>query len=124
ARHLQLCLDALPLLHPLSFFLSNPTPTPPTYTLSLHDALPISFLSSKEAVNERVITRPGAPTREEFAARVANEPTTMSFLAEPFEKFKRGETLFDCRAQCAFSYSRRTSVWKKLHDRKQWRDLA
>ncbi len=83
-----------------------------------------TFLSSKEAVNERVVTRPGAPTREEFAARVANEPATMSFLAEPFEKFKRGETLFDCRAQCAFSYSRRTSVWKKLHDRKQWRDLA
>src|SRR5437016_5250823 len=83
-----------------------------------------SFLSSKEAVNERVVTRPGAPTREEFAARVANEPTTMSFLAEPFDKFKRGETVFDCRAQCAFSYSRRTSDWKKLHDRRLWRDLA
>ena len=83
-----------------------------------------TFLSSKEAVNERVVTRPGEPTREEFAARVANEPTTMSFLAEPFEKFKRGETVFDCRAQCAFSYSRRTADWKKLHDRKQWRDLA
>src|SRR5882762_1558093 len=83
-----------------------------------------TFLSSKEALNERVVTRPGAPTREEFAARVANEPTTMSFLAEPFEKFKRGETVFDCRAQCAFSYSRRTADWKKLHDRKQWRDLA
>jgi Zn-dependent protease with chaperone function len=83
-----------------------------------------TFLSSKEAVNERLVTRPGAPTREEFAARVANEPTTMSFLAGPFEKFKRGETVFDCRAQCAFSYSRRTSDWKKLHDRKQWRDLA
>ena len=83
-----------------------------------------SFLGSKEAVNERVVTRPGEPTREEFAARVANEPTTMSFLAEPFEKFKRGETVFDCRAQCAFSYSRRTPDWKKLHGRKQWRDLA
>src|SRR2546425_3908609 len=83
-----------------------------------------SFLSSKEAVNERVVTRPGDPTREEFASRVANEPTTMSFLAEPFEKFKRGETVFDCRAQCAFSYSRRTPDWKKLHGRKQWRDLA
>ena len=83
-----------------------------------------SFLSSKEAVNERVVTQPGEPTREEFAARVANEPTTMSFLAEPFEKFKRGETVFDCRAQCAFSYSRRTPDWKKLHGRKQWRDLA
>jgi Zn-dependent protease with chaperone function len=83
-----------------------------------------TFLGSKEAVNERVVTRPGEPTREEFAARVANEPTTMSFLAEPFEKFKRGETVFDCRAQCAFSYSRRTGDWKKLHDRKLWRDLA
>src|SRR5438876_609492 len=83
-----------------------------------------SFLSSKEAVNERVVTRPGEPTREEFAARVANEPTTMSFLAEAFERFKRGETVFDCRAQCAFSYSRRTPDWKKLHGRKQWRDLA
>src|SRR3989454_8190527 len=83
-----------------------------------------TFLGSKEAVNERVVTRPGEPTREEFAARVATEPTTMSFLAEPFEKFKRGETVFDCRAQCAFSYSRRTPDWKKLHGRKQWRDLA
>jgi predicted Zn-dependent protease len=83
-----------------------------------------TFLSAKEAVNERIVTKPGELSREEFAARAAKEGDTMTFLSAPFEKFKRGETLLDCRAQCSFSYSRRTGDWKQLHDKQRWRDLA
>src|SRR5699024_11703562 len=40
-------VPALTLLPLLSLFLSNNTPTSEIYTLSLHDALPISFVISK-----------------------------------------------------------------------------
>ena len=83
-----------------------------------------SFLNAREAANERVVTRPGEPTREEYAARVAREGETMTFLSEPFNRFRRGETVLDCTVQCAFGYSRRTGDWKRLHDSGQWRDLA
>src|SRR2546428_839155 len=61
-----------------------------------------SFLSSKEAVNERVVTRPG-------------EPTTMSFLAQPFEKPTRSDSVVDCLAQFAFGDSRITPDWQNAH---------
>ena len=80
------------------------------------------FLSAKEAVNERVVTRPGEPTREEYARGSATE--TLSFLAEPYERFKRGETVLECRAQCEYGYSNRKDDWKKLHAKGAWRDLA
>jgi predicted Zn-dependent protease len=83
-----------------------------------------SFLAAKEAVNERVVRKPGELTPEEYAAKVAREPATMTFLAEPFERFKRGETTFDCRLQCSLAYERRKGDWKRLHSRGQWRDLA
>ncbi|MGQ0653903.1 MAG: M48 family metallopeptidase [Betaproteobacteria bacterium] len=83
-----------------------------------------SFLSAKEAMNERTVMRPGEPTREEYAARVAREGETMTFLAEPFNRFRRGETVLDCTVQCAFGYSRAKGNWKRLHDSAQWRDLA
>lgn len=82
------------------------------------------FLSAKEAVNERVVSRPGEQTREQYAAQAARQGETLSFLAESFERFKRGQTLFDCRTQCVFSFTTRKGDWKKLHARRQWRDLA
>jgi predicted Zn-dependent protease len=83
-----------------------------------------TFLSAREGANERTVTKPGELTREEFAARAASQPETMTFLAEPFERFKSGKAEFDCRAQCAFSYGNRKGDWKRLHDQKRWRDLA
>jgi predicted Zn-dependent protease len=83
-----------------------------------------SFLSATEAANERVVRKPGELTPEQYAEKVAREPTTMTFLAEPFERFKRGETVFECRLQCSLAYERRKSDWKRLHARAQWRDLA
>jgi predicted Zn-dependent protease len=82
------------------------------------------FLNAAEGANERVVSRGGEMTRDEYAAKVAKEGETLTFLSEPFEKFKRGETVFDCRLQCGISYSKRKGDWKRLHDRQQWRDLA
>jgi hypothetical protein len=86
-----------------------------------HDAP--KFLGPRDGgANERVVTRPGELTREEYAARQATE--TLTFLSEPFERFKSGNAVFDCRLQCAWSYTRARSDWKALHDKGAWRDLA
>jgi Zn-dependent protease with chaperone function len=86
-----------------------------------HDAP--KFLGPRDGgANERVVTRPGELTREEYAARQATE--TLTFLSEPFERFKSGTAVFDCRLQCAWSYTRARSDWKALHDKGAWRDLA
>ncbi|HEY3075708.1 MAG TPA: M48 family metallopeptidase [Burkholderiales bacterium] len=82
------------------------------------------FLNAGEGANERVVTRAGEMTRDEYAAKVAKEGETLTFLSEPFEHFKRGDTVFDCRLQCGISYSKRKGDWKRLHERQQWRDLA
>jgi hypothetical protein len=74
------------------------------------------------ASNERVVTRPGEMTREEYAARAAND--TLTFLSEPFEQFKSGRATFDCQGQCSFAFSRKKGDWKKLHGAGAWRDLA
>ena len=87
------------------------------------DATP-SFLAAREGTNERTVTRPGEMTREEYAAKAAAQPETMTFLSEPFERFKGGKAVFDCRVQCAFAYGNRKGDWKKLHEQKRWRDLA
>jgi hypothetical protein len=83
-----------------------------------------SFLAAKEGVNERSVARPGEMTREEYAAKAANEADTMTFLSERFERFKSGNAVFDCRVPCAFSYGNRKADWRKLHAQKRWRDLA
>jgi predicted Zn-dependent protease len=82
------------------------------------------FLNAKEGANERVVARAGELSRGEYAGKVAREGETLSFLAQPFEAFKRGETVLDCRAGCAFSYSHKRADWKRLYERQLWRDLA
>jgi predicted Zn-dependent protease len=82
------------------------------------------FLSAREGANERVVTKAGEPTREEYAARVAKQPETMTFLSEPFERFKSGNAVFECRLQCSFGYANKKADWKKLHAKQNWRDLA
>jgi predicted Zn-dependent protease len=80
------------------------------------------FLNAREAVNERVVSKPGEITREEYAKHSATD--TLTFLSEPFERFKSGSALFDCRTQCSFAYSRKKGDWKRLHEAGAWRDLA
>jgi len=82
------------------------------------------FLSAKEAANERIVTRPGEMSREEYAAKAAKEGETLTFLAEPFERFKSGAAVLDCRAQCALRYGSRKNEFRKLHEKHAWRDLA
>jgi hypothetical protein len=93
----------------------------PLYAAAKSTAAP-SFLAAREAINERVVTRPGELTREEYAAREATD--TLTFLSEPFERFKSGNAVFDCRVQCAWGYSRGKRGWKALHEKGAWRDLA
>ena len=64
------------------------------------------------------------PTRQEYAARVAASPETMTFVSGPFEKFKRGESVFECRFECVFGYGSSRGTWKALYDKQAWRDLA
>jgi hypothetical protein len=80
------------------------------------------FLNAREAVNERVVSKPGEMTREDYAKQSATD--TLTFLSEPFERFKSGSALFDCRMQCSFAYSRQKGDWKRLHEAGAWRDLA
>ena len=81
-----------------------------------------SFLSASEATNERVVTTPGEMTREEYAKRSAND--TLTFLSEPYERFRSGQAVFDCKVQCSLAYSRSKGDWKRLHSAGAWRDLA
>ena len=82
------------------------------------------FLSAAEGRNERIVTRPGELSREEYAAKVAKEGDTLTFLSEPFERFKSGSAVFQCRAECALRYGTRKGDWRRLHEKEQWRDLA
>ena len=63
-------------------------------------------------------------SRQEYAARVAASPDTMTFVAEPFEKFKRGESVLECRFECVFAYGSNRGGWEAMREKKSWRDLA
>jgi Zn-dependent protease with chaperone function len=81
-----------------------------------------TFLGAKEAANERVVNRPGEITREEYARQSATD--TLTFLSEPFQRFRSGNIVFDCKVQCSLAYSRAKGDWKRLHSAGAWRDLA
>ena len=83
-----------------------------------------SFLGASEGKDERTVMKPGELTREEYARIAANQADTLTFLAESFERFKSGKTVFDCTVPCALGYSSRKGEWRKLHDQQRWRDLA
>ena len=81
-----------------------------------------SFLSARDATNERTVLKPGEITREEYAKQSAKD--TLTFLSEPYERFRSGNAVFDCKLQCSFAYSRGKGDWKRLHSSGAWRDLA
>jgi Zn-dependent protease with chaperone function len=72
-------------------------------------------------VNERPV---GGVSREEYASRVAAEPQVMTFVAEEFERFRKGEAVFSCTTECMFAYGYQRSSWTTLHQKGQWRELA
>jgi len=72
--------------------------------------------------NERAVTKPGEMTREEYAKLSATD--TLTFLSEPFQRFRSGNIVFDCKLQCSFAYSRSKGDWKQLYATGAWRDLA
>jgi hypothetical protein len=72
--------------------------------------------------NQRGVTRPGEMTREEYAARHAND--TLTIRSGDFERFKAGEVVFDCTVRCSFAYGSRKGGWRALHEKRAWRDLA
>lgn len=65
-----------------------------------------------------------AAARQAYADKAAGEADTMTFLGPQFEKFRKGEVVFECRFACYFAYTNRKSDWKALHEKKAWRDLA
>ena len=66
----------------------------------------------------------GTLSRDEYAARVAAEPETLTFVSEDFDRFKSGGVMFTCTLDCALSYTFQKSKWKALHEKRAWRDLA
>jgi len=82
------------------------------------------FLSAREASNERVVARPGEMSREEYAAKAAKEREPLTLFNEPFERFKSGQSVLECREECAVRYGTRKGDWKKLHQTNAWRELA
>ena len=48
----------------------------------------------------------------------------LTFLSQPFERFRSGNIVFDCKVQCSFAYSRAKGDWTRLHSAGAWRDLA
>lgn len=62
--------------------------------------------------------------KQAFAQKAAAEPETMSFVSAAFERFRRGEAVFDCRFACALAYGSHRGDWKEMHRRHAWRDLA
>jgi len=73
------------------------------------------------AANERPL---GGVSRDEYAARVAAEAQVMTFVAEEFERFRKGEAVFSCTTDCMFAYGYQRGSWKTMHDKGQWRELA
>lgn len=82
------------------------------------DAVP-DFID--QPINERPV---GGMTREDYAKKIAAEPQVMTFVAEEFEKFRKGEVVLECGYECVFGYGFQRGKWKELHAGGQWRDLA
>ena len=63
-------------------------------------------------------------TRQDYANRVSAEADTLTFVSEPFDRFRRGEAVFTCRLDCLFAYGSQRGRWKALHEQRAWRDLT
>jgi Zn-dependent protease with chaperone function len=66
----------------------------------------------------------GTLSRADYAAKVSAEPQAMTFLSADFERFRSGEAVLACGAECALGYTFQKSTWKTLHEKQAWRELA
>jgi Zn-dependent protease with chaperone function len=66
----------------------------------------------------------GTLSRADYAARVSAEPQAMTFISEDFDRFKSGQAVLACGAECALVYTFQKSTWKTLHEKQAWRELA
>ena len=83
-----------------------------------------NFLSVPEASNERVVSRAGEETREEYARRAANNAEALTFVAGEVERFRRGDVVFTCTFQCSITYRSNKGEWPAYHRNGAWRELA
>lgn len=113
---------------PAEFFSTHPSPQNRAARLAeLGTKVQPHYLAAKQNPVEAprfLGAKADQKERSEYAAKLANEPDTLTFLAEPFERFKSGKAVFQCRTECALRYGTRKTDWKRLHENKQWRELA
>jgi len=83
-----------------------------------------NFLSVPEAKNERVVTRAGEESREDYARRTAKTAEAMTFVAGEIDRFRRGEVVFTCTFACSISYRANKGEWPTYHRDRAWRELA
>jgi len=82
-----------------------------------------NFLAVPEAMNERVVTRAGEETREQYARRTAKTADAMTFVADEVDRFQRGEVKLNCTFAC-FTYRANKGEWAAYHRDAAWRELA
>jgi len=82
------------------------------------------FLSVPEASNERVVSRAGEETREEYARRAAKNAEALTFVAGEVERFRRGDVVFTCTFECSITYRSNKGAWAAYHGDEAWRELA
>ena len=90
---------------------------------------PPEFLSTHPSPEHRAerLKELGAQVEPLYLAARAGKPVeadVMTFRSVPFNQFRTGTAELKCRLECAFSYNNHKSDWKKLHEQKNWRDLA
>jgi Zn-dependent protease with chaperone function len=122
---------------PIEFFSTHPSPdnraqrlenlvakVDPLYQAALArklaGGLPIPAFVG-ESIN---VSRTEGISRETYTAQLAADPQTLTFVSEDFDKFKRGDAVFDCTFECAISYGLQKGKWKAMHEKQSWRDLA
>jgi len=83
-----------------------------------------NFLAVPEATNERVVSRAGEESREDYARRVAKTAEALTFVAGEVERFRRGEVVFTCTFACSITYRSNKGEWPTYRQAGAWRELA
>src|SRR2546428_2654266 len=91
-----MCFQLLRTNLRLFFFFFNDTATTEIYTLSLHDALPISSASSRSCPGVRIMTVSGVPAtvmmRDRKSTRLNSSHDQISYAVFCLKKKKKTET--------------------------------
>ena len=90
---------------------------------------PPEFLSTHPSPEHREqnLKALGAQVEPLYLAAREGKPTeadVMTFRSVPYNQFRTGTAELKCRLECAFGYNNKKGDWRKLHEQKNWRDLA